>query len=120
VNEEARVPDRLIEQQGYKHMGKIYMLVSAFLTATGQLFWKWGLADYCWLAAGFACYGTGALFMIKSYAREKLSVAYPLMCTSYIFALIYGDLLLGEELTFRKVLAVAALGIGVTLTSYDK
>lgn len=102
------------------HIGKLYMLVSAFLTATGQLFWKWGLTEYVWMGLGFICYGAGALFMIKAYAREKLSVAYPLMCCSYIFALFYGDLFLGEELTLRKVLAVAALGIGVTLTSYDK
>jgi len=96
------------------------MIVSAFLTATGQLYWKWGHANLLYMALGFVCYGLGALFMLKAFALEKLTVAYPLMCMSYIFALIYGDLFLGEDITWKKAAAVALLGTGVTLTSYDK
>lgn len=107
-------------QAGKSHAGKAYMIVSAFLTATGQLFWKWGHANLVYMAVGFVCYGIGAIFMIRAFAREKLSVAYPLMCTSYIFALIYGALFLGEDITWKKAAAVALLGTGVTLTSYDK
>lgn len=109
-----------MEKLNRRHTGKILMIVSAFLTATGQLFWKWGHANLIYMAVGFLCYGAGALFMIKAFALEKLSVAYPLMCVSYIFALVYGDLFLGEDITLKKAAAVALLGIGVTLTSYDK
>lgn len=109
-----------MEKLNRRHTGKMLMIVSAFLTATGQLFWKWGHANLIYMAAGFLCYGAGALFMIKAFALEKLSVAYPLMCVSYIFALVYGDLFLGEDITLKKAAAVALLGIGVTLTSYDK
>lgn len=103
-----------------RHTGKLLMLLSAFLTATGQLFWKWGLDQWIYLGVGFLCYGLGALLMIKAFTYEKLSVAYPLMCASYVFALMYGYFLLGEEITFQKVAAVALLGIGVTLTSADR
>ncbi|KQY87483.1 hypothetical protein ASD24_06400 [Paenibacillus sp. Root52] len=103
-----------------RYTGKLLMLISAFLTATGQLFWKWGLTDWFFLGAGFLCYGLGAILMIKAFALEKLSVAYPLMCASYIFALIYGYLLLGEDITVQKLAAVVLLGIGVTLTSVDR
>ncbi|CAH0120674.1 MULTISPECIES: EamA family transporter [unclassified Paenibacillus] len=109
-----------MEKLNRRHTGKMLMIVSAFLTATGQLFWKWGHANLIYMAVGFLCYGAGALFMIKAFALEKLSVAYPLMCVSYIFALVYGDLFLGEDITLKKAAAVALLGIGVTLTSYDK
>lgn len=103
-----------------RHLGKIYMLLSAVLTATGQLFWKWGHVHLVYMGIGFVCYGLGALLMIKSFALEKLSVAYPLMCISYIVALIYGHLFLDEILTMKKAAAVVLIGIGVTLTSYEK
>ena len=103
-----------------RHIGKVLMIISAFLTATGQLFWKWGHSNLLYMALGFVCYGMGAVFMLKAFSMEKLSVAYPLMCISYIFALFYGDFFLGEDFTMKKALAVALLGIGVTLTSYEK
>jgi len=103
-----------------RHLGKLLMIVSAFLTATGQLFWKWGHSNLLYMAIGFLCYGAGALFMIKSFSLEKLSVAYPLMCFSYIFALLYGQLFLDEIITMKKLAAIVLLGIGVSLTSYDK
>ncbi|MDT3427929.1 multidrug transporter EmrE-like cation transporter [Paenibacillus forsythiae] len=103
-----------------RHIGKWLMVVSACLTATGQLFWKWGHSDLLFMALGFVCYGLGAVFMIQSLARLKLSVAYPLMSISYVVALIYGDIFLGEPVTLRKIAAVLLLGIGVTLTSYEK
>jgi drug/metabolite transporter (DMT)-like permease len=109
-----------METMGRRHTGKAMMVMAAWLTATGQLFWKWGHDDILYMAAGFLCYGAGAVLMIKAYAREKLSVAYPLMCLSYVFALIYGDLLLGEDLSWRKAGAVTLIGIGVTLTSYER
>ncbi|MFC6230592.1 EamA family transporter [Paenibacillus allorhizosphaerae] len=96
------------------------MIVSAFLTATGQLFWKWGHTNPLYTAIGCICYALGALFMIKSFSLEKLSVAYPLMCFSYIFAFVYGDLFLGEHFTIQKAVAALLLGIGVTMTSYEK
>ncbi|QNK57598.1 EamA family transporter [Paenibacillus sp. PAMC21692] len=102
------------------YMGRILMIVSALLTATGQFFWKLGISHLIYMIPGFLCYGAGALFMIKAFSLEKLSVCYPLMCTSYLFALAYGSIFLGETITFQKAIAVVLLGIGVTLTSYDK
>lgn len=107
-------------QSAQRHLGKLFMILSAFLTATGQLFWKWGHANMVYMGIGFVCYGLGAILMIKSFSLEKLSVAYPLMCISYIVALFYGEFFLDEPLTLKKLAAVALLGIGVTLTSYEK
>ncbi len=104
----------------HRHIGKLFMILSAFLTATGQLFWKWGHVNLIYMGIGFVCYGVGALFMLKSFSLEKLSVAYPLMSISYIVALVYGSILLGEAITLQKGAAIALLGIGVTLTSYER
>jgi drug/metabolite transporter (DMT)-like permease len=102
-----------------KHRGKILMFLAAFLTATGQLFWKLGYNNLVFMIIGFFCYGIGAIFMVKSLTFEKLSVAYPILCLSYVFALTYGDVFLGEQVTFNKIVAVGLLIIGVTLTSYE-
>ncbi|MEK5024296.1 HAD-IB family hydrolase [Paenibacillus sp. FSL M7-1046] len=104
----------------YLHAGKIYMVLSAFLTATGQLFWKWGWDAISYFALGFLCYGGGAFFMIRSLSLEKLSVAYPLMCLSYFFALGYGYWILHEPITWDRFLAVVLMGIGVCLISYER
>lgn len=101
-------------------IGKWLMIISAFLTATGQLFWKWGHSNIIYMALGFVCYGIGAFFMISSFKFLKLSVAYPLMSISYIIALAYGGLFLGEPITLKKLVAVTLLGIGVTVTTYEK
>ncbi|RXZ82811.1 EamA/RhaT family transporter [Paenibacillaceae bacterium] len=103
-----------------QHSGKLLMVLAAFLTATGQMFWKLGHESPGFFAAGFVCYGAGALMMIQGYAREKLSVAYPLMCLSYIFALAYGQWLLSEPISMKGVAAVVLIIAGVILTSYDK
>lgn len=103
-----------------RHAGKLLMLFSAFLSATGQLFWKWGLHQWGYMGVGFVCYGLGALLMIKAFSQEKLSVAYPIMCASYVFAFMYGYFLLNEMITMNKIAAVLLLGIGVTLTSVER
>jgi len=102
------------------HKGKIFMILAAFLTSTGQLVWKIGINNIFILMIGFMLYGFGAVLMIKSLTIEKLSVAYPLLCTSYVFALLYGALFLEEGLDFKKIIAVCLISLGVILTSYEK
>ena len=100
--------------------GIILMLISAFLTATGQLIWKIGINNIKLLPIGFLFYGFGAIFMIKSFEKEKLVVAYPLMCTSYVISMCYGTLFLSESITPSKILAIILIIIGVVFNSYDK
>ncbi|CAM4318041.1 EamA family transporter [Paenibacillus tarimensis] len=101
-------------------IGKGYMVFSAWLSATGQLLWSFGLTNYPLLAMGFLCYGLGALFMIKSLALSKLSSTYPLLSVGYVIAIIYGAYFHGEVFTWNKLLAVLLLGAGVTLTAYER
>ncbi|WP_307719822.1 HAD-IB family hydrolase [Paenibacillus kobensis] len=103
-----------------RYAGKLFMILSAILAATGQLFWAWSSESVLYMVFGFGCYGLGMLFMLRALAQEKLSVAYPLMCVSYIVAMLYGWWFLGEEITVTKAAAVVMIGIGVALTSYDQ
>jgi|GEM_PF-56611 len=103
-----------------RHEGKLLMIAAAILAATGQLFWAWSGDGILYLLLGFGCYGLGMLFMLRALAKEKLSVAYPLMCVSYVVAMLYGYWFLGEAITMAKAAAVVMIGIGVALTSYDR
>lgn len=100
--------------------GKLLMIISALLSAVGQLYWKWGNTHFTYYFIGFLLYGMGALFMFKSLAREKLSVAYPLMSTGYIFALFIGSIFLHETISYQRLIAVILLIAGVFLTSYEQ
>ena len=96
------------------------MIISASLSATGQLMWKIGKDNFIFIAFGLGLYGLGAIFMIKSLKVEKLSVAYPIMCTSYLLALIYGQIFLNEIITIKKLIAILIIIIGVVCCSYGK
>lgn len=101
-------------------VGIILMLVSAFLTATGQLMWKIGIDNMMFLPIGFLFYGFGAVFMIKALEKEKLTVAYPVMSIGYLISMFYGKIFLGETISVNKIFAVILITIGVFFNSYDK
>ncbi|SHK70706.1 Uncharacterized membrane protein [Clostridium cavendishii DSM 21758] len=101
-------------------IGIVFMLISALLSATGQLMWKIGKDNFIFIFIGLAFYGLGAIFMIKSLKLEKLSVAYPVMCISYLLALFYGYVFLNEVITIKKLVAVLLIIIGVSFCSRGK
>ena len=112
--------ERIIAQSRSRYAGKLYMVASAFCTATGQLFWKWGLEHVAYLAAGFLLYGIGALLMMRSLSMEKLSIAYPILSLGYPIALLYGSLFLHETISLQKIAAVLIIMLGVALIAYEK
>ncbi|WP_027309268.1 EamA family transporter [Caloramator sp. ALD01] len=97
--------------------GILLMIVSAFLTANGQLFWKFSQTNnkLINIAIGFLLYGFGALFMIFAFKNGELSVLYPLMCISYVFALINGYIFLGETISIYNLIGILIIILGVTL-----
>lgn len=102
-------------------LGIVLMLVAALSTATGQLFWKLsnGLFDWeLWL--GFFLYGCGAVFMTVAFRFGRLSVLHPLLTVGYVFAIIFGSLFLGEEITRNILLGTTFIFIGVLLIGGDR
>lgn len=101
----------------FLNKGIIYMIVSAFFTANGQLFWKLSQSSnrLINIAIGFLLYGLGALLMIIAFKHGELSVLYPIMCVSYIFALINGYVFLQETISISNLIGIMIIIIGVSL-----
>lgn len=98
------------------YKGILLILISAFLTSIGQLFWKLSNGEInLYFVFGFALYGLGAIIMIFAFKFGSLSVIHPFMCSSYIFAFIWGYIILEENINFIKILGVTILIIGVIL-----
>ncbi|MEG2624153.1 MAG: EamA family transporter [Clostridia bacterium] len=101
--------------------GIVLMLVCSTCLAGGQLLWKliepYGIVM---LFAGFVVYGAGALSMLMAYRYGELSVLQPLNSVSYVVSLILGAVLLHEDITAIKCAGVAAILLGVLLTSGGK
>lgn len=99
--------------------GILLMTISSLLTVIGQFLWKIGssassLNDFAMIFIGFSLYGIGSLFMIYSLKFGQLSILYPVMCTSYIFAIIVGYIFFDEKITFFKVIGTLLILVGVT------
>ncbi|WP_160035164.1 DMT family transporter [Paenibacillus sp. An7] len=103
-----------------KYTGISLMILSSFMSATGQLFWRWGHTEVIYIFIGFLCYMIGAVLMIKGMEYIPLSVAAPLMSISYILALVYGVTLFNESINIQDLFGIVFIGIGVTMTSYGK
>ena len=100
-------------------MGRMFMIISAFISATGQLCWKLGHENIMLMLLGCALYGVGAIFMMLALSKGKMSEVYPLMCVGYIISLFYGQVFLGEPITVKKIIAIAILSIGVVMMNVD-
>lgn len=96
--------------------GILLMIASAFFTANGQLLWKLALNSdqTIKIIMGFVLYGIGALLMLIAFKFGELSVLYPIMCVSYIFAIINGWIFLGEALSLRKLVGILIIIAGVS------
>ena len=95
-------------------IGVLLMLFSAVCTSSGQLLWKLSESRLGWfLFLGFVFYGLGALMMIVAFHFGELSKLHPILCTSYIIALVLGFFVLGEPVTWLKITAILFILTGV-------
>lgn len=101
-----------LESLKKNYKGIIFMLIASLLTSIGQLFWKLS-HNYIFLGLGFICYGAGAVLMIIAFKFGSFSVLHPMMCLSYVFALLFGSLFLQESVGAFKVIGVLFIITGV-------
>lgn len=97
--------------------GILIMILASFFTSIGQMFWKIFRENnlFLFLVLGFVLYGMGAVFMIVAFKFGKYSIIHPMMCTSYIFAILLGGFFLGEYLSIYKILGISIVSLGVIL-----
>ena len=102
-----------MEKKSNMPLGITLIILSAVCTSFGQLFWKMSSTDIVYLLIGFLLYGVGALLMIVALKFGQLSVIQPLMCVSYVFALINGYIFLDEVVSPMQFIGIVVIIIGV-------
>jgi len=108
-------------------------LLSILLGATGQFLFRLGMVEYgnvtvtgIWrqlgsiiltpaIFIGFACFGISSILWLVVISRWELSYAYPLVSLGYVIAILYGTLLLHEDLTFPKIVGCLLILAGMSI-----
>jgi len=69
------------------------------------------------LLGGLFCYAVSVLIWFYVLSQMELSRAYPLVSIGYVFTLFLGYFLLGEALTWTKIIGICVIIIGVIIIS---
>lgn len=94
--------------------GILLMIMSSVCVSIGQLFWKLSnTCGYLHLILGFFFYIAGSLVMIKAYHYGELHVLQPILSLGYILSLIFGIIILNEEVNILNFIGVALIILGV-------
>ena len=69
------------------------------------------------LMGGLSLYGFSVVFWIMTLSRVDVSYAYPLSSLGYVFTAIVGYWLLGEHISFSRIVGICVILGGVYLVS---
>ncbi|WP_025248820.1 EamA family transporter [Desulfitobacterium metallireducens] len=106
----------MIESFKKNKKGILLMLLSSLCVCFGQLFWKLsGEQGLAMLLVGFILYGLGALVMLIAYRFGSLSVLQPMLSMNYVLTVFIASAILGEQITFSKILGISIIIVGIIL-----
>ena len=101
----------------------VIVLLAAILGAFGQLNFKLGSDNFSmnikklirnrYLLIGVVLYGVSTVMFIVSLKGGELSVLYPLVATSYVWATLLAKKVLKEDINVYKLAGVAMIVLGV-------
>lgn len=93
------------------------MIIASLFTSIGQLSWKVFQNEeiILFLLLGFILYNIGAILMIIAFKFGKYSAVHPMLCTSYVFALIFGYIFLKENIDVLQIIGILIITVGVIL-----
>ena len=102
---------------GYETIGIISVLISALLASAGQILYKVGVDGNNWIAIIIALgiYGLSTVFYLYGLKTTPISVAYPLIATSYVIVTLAATKIFNEPLTSSKIAGILLILAGVTL-----
>lgn len=96
------------------YTGIVLMILAAFCTALGQLFWKLSQASLNLdLIIGFTLYFLGAALMTIAFRFGKLSILHPLLSVGYVISTILGSIFLKESINISSILGIMLIMTGV-------
>lgn len=100
----------------------LLVLVGTLLGATGTFLIYRGATRSLWqlwknkeALGGFFLYALSTIFYIAALRQEHLSVIYPFVSTSYVWATILAVRFLGETVNRWKILSLSGIILGVIL-----
>lgn len=108
----ASVGGSFFLKQGARALGTINgsNVVSAILNMVNQ--WQ------IWV--GLTCYGLGVITYILLLNKVDLSIAAPLLATSYIFAVLLGVFFFKETVSISQMIGIAMIFCGAILLTQGK
>ena len=115
------------------------VLIAVCLTVSGELLLKYGMnqngalqldpstivADLVRvfgnpiIVVGFGLIFSAGIFWLSAISQMNLSVAYPMLSTSYILILIASAIFLGETITWVRAAGVGVIMCGVALVFWS-
>lgn len=103
----------------------VLILITAFLAAVGQLYFKWGAASisvslWSWLlnwqlVIGVALHGVGFVLLVIALKHGNLSILYPVLATSYIWVALLSIRFLGEPFSMFQWVGLTLVLGGISL-----
>jgi drug/metabolite transporter (DMT)-like permease len=113
-----------------KHLAIIFVIISTFFTAIGQLMYKIGVNNFSLeriifaslviIAIGMVSYIIGVVLLLFAFKREKLSLLYPFYALSFVWVALLSIFVLSETMTLLNWLGIATIVGGVTLVTREK
>jgi drug/metabolite transporter (DMT)-like permease len=73
---------------------------------------------FIWI--GFIGFGLGAVFWLAVLSRAPLSIAYPILALSYFVVVVEARLILHERVTWKRILGVSIIVIGVVVVGLSE
>lgn len=117
----------------------ILILLSVFLTASGQLFFKqgmmvlsnrhqgislWKLMAYGlingYVLLGFVFFGTGAVLWLAVLAKEEVGYAYAFSSLGYVIVLFGSYTLFHEPLSAFRLIGIGLIIVGVVFIEFSR
>jgi drug/metabolite transporter (DMT)-like permease len=102
------------------------VILSTILTTAAQLFYKVGASNLPnvlsnWpLIIGFSLYCLAALFIIWALRFVELSVAFPLLATSFVWVSLLSVFVFGESLSVINWFGVFLIACGVAVVGWKR
>ncbi len=106
----------------------MYILVASFVGSFGAVFLKAGagrikrgIRDLVFnprLILGVSLFLLSSYFFVLGLRRGELSVLYPLVSLSYIWALLWSRIFFGEPFTKRKFAGLALILVGIVFIGF--
>jgi multidrug transporter EmrE-like cation transporter len=67
-----------------------------------------------WVVVGFLCYGLSSVLWLDVLSKLDFSLAFPMVGLTYVFTLLIGRFVFGEQVGWERIVGVALILTGVS------